>query len=130
MLIHGLSLLDDGVDPLTESMSTYGVAGMMKLAHAIPMHAIQVLGVLAWLLSYTSLSNRRQLRLVVMAVTGYAVLIGTVLVRTRGGLAPFDLLSASTLVYVLAVGLLAIPAVQAVTGIYRRRAPVHSMDSS
>jgi hypothetical protein len=122
MLMHGLSLLDDGVDPLTESMSTYGVAGMMKFAHAVPMHAIQVLGVLAWLLSYAGLPGGRQLRLMVMAVTGYAVLVGTVLVRTRGGLTPFDLLSASTLVYVLAVGLLAIPAVAAVTGIYRRAA--------
>lgn len=129
MLMHGLSLLDDGVDPLTESMSTYGVTGMMKFAHAVPMHAIQVLGVLAWLLSYTGLPRRRQLRLVVMAMTGYAVLIGTVLVRTRAGLAPFDPLSASTLVYVLAFGLLAIPAVAATTGIYRHRAAVHSMDS-
>lgn len=119
MIVHGVSLLNLGGDPLTESMTIYGAAGVMKFAHAVPMHAIQVLGLLAWLLSFTG-SQRQQLRLVLMAVGGYALLVGTVLGRTVNGLAPFDLFSASTLAYVLAVGLLATPAVAVTTGLYRR----------
>lgn len=45
-------------------MSTYGSAGAMKLAHAVPLHAIQVLVVLAWMLARSGLPQRRQLWLV------------------------------------------------------------------
>jgi hypothetical protein len=40
MLGHGLALLDADADPTTQSMSTWGAAGSMKFAHAVPMHAI------------------------------------------------------------------------------------------
>jgi hypothetical protein len=43
MLLHGLALLDADADPLVRSMSTVGAAGSLKFAHAVPMHAIQVL---------------------------------------------------------------------------------------
>jgi hypothetical protein len=36
MIVHGLALLDAGAGPRTQSMSTYGAAGAMKLAHAVP----------------------------------------------------------------------------------------------
>jgi hypothetical protein len=71
MLLHGLALLDADADPLLQSMSTAGAAGQLKFAHAVPMHAIQVLAVLAWLLSRSGLSQRRQARLVALAVVGY-----------------------------------------------------------
>jgi hypothetical protein len=38
-----VALLDADADPTVQSMSTYGAAGSMKFAHAVPMHAIQVL---------------------------------------------------------------------------------------
>jgi hypothetical protein len=37
---RGLALLDADADPTTQSMSTWGAAGSMKFAHAVPMHAI------------------------------------------------------------------------------------------
>ncbi len=52
MIVHGVSLMNADADPLTQSMSTYGGAGAMKVAHGVPMHAIQLFGALAWLLSF------------------------------------------------------------------------------
>jgi hypothetical protein len=120
MIMHGLALLDADADPAIQSMTTYGAAGTMKFAHAVPMHAIQVLAALAWLLSLSGLPQRRQLQLIALAVVGYAGLFGVALLRTTSGLAPFDLLSASTLVYLMAAAFLAVPTVAAVTAHYRR----------
>jgi hypothetical protein len=114
MLLHGLALLDGDPDPTIQSMSTYGPAGSMKFAHAVPMHAIQVLAGLAWLLSRSGLPQRRQSQLVALAVVGYAGLFGVALLRTTSGLAPLDLRNASTLGYLLATAFLAAPAVAAV----------------
>jgi hypothetical protein len=118
MIVHGLSLLDDGATPLTQSMSTYGVEGAMKFAHAVPMHAIQVFGVLAWLLGFSGLPRGRQVGLVAMAIAGYAGLFAIVLVRTIYGLAPFDL-TISTLIYLLPVGLLTACGVATMASLYR-----------
>jgi hypothetical protein len=123
MLLHGLALLDADADPAIHSMSTYGAAGTMKFAHAVPMHAIQVLAALAWLLSLSGLPQRRQLQLVALAVVGYAGLFGVALLRTTSGLAPVELLDASTLGYLLAAALLAAPTAAAVAVAHSRRAP-------
>jgi hypothetical protein len=125
MLLHGLALLDADADPAIQSMSTYGAAGSMKFAHAVPMHAIQVLAALAWLLSRSGLPQRRQTQLVALAAVGYVGLFGVALLRTTSGLAPVELRDASTLAYLVAVALLAAPTVTAVTAVtaHHRHAP-------
>jgi hypothetical protein len=125
MLAHGLALLDADADPLVQSMSTVGAAGSMKFAHAVPMHAIQVLAVLAWLLSRSGLGQRRQTQLVALAVVGYGGLVAVALLRTTFGLAPVGWLDAWTLGYLLAAALLATPAVAAVAAVttQHRHAP-------
>jgi hypothetical protein len=120
MIVHGLALVDAGADPRTQSMSTYGAEGAIKVAHAIPMHAIQMFGALAWLLSFSGLSLRRQLWLMALAVAGYAGLFGVELLRTVEGLGAFELRSVSTPAYLIGVGLLAGPIVAAVAGVGRR----------
>ena len=124
-LLVGLALALLDADPTVQSMSTYGAAGSMKFAHAVPMHAIQVLAALAWLLSLSGLPQRRQAQLVALAVVGYAGLFGVALLRTTSGLAPVELLDASTLGYLLAAAFLAAPAVAAVAAItaHHRHAP-------
>ncbi|MEO3872253.1 hypothetical protein ABGB18_25870 [Nonomuraea sp. B12E4] len=107
MIINGNELLDADVSPLTQSMTTYGAAGVMKLAHAVPMHGIQFFGVLAWLLTFSGLPARRRLSLVALAVAGFAGLFGVVLMRTVSGLAPFTPMDASLGVYLAPIGLLA-----------------------
>jgi hypothetical protein len=125
MLGHGLALLDDDADPLLQSMSTVGAAGSMKFAHAVPMHAIQVLAALAWLLSRSGLPQRRQTQLVALTVVGYGGLFAVALLRTSFGLAPVGWLDAWTLGYLVAAALLAAPAVAAVAAVatQHRHAP-------
>ncbi|MFC7382141.1 hypothetical protein [Sphaerisporangium rhizosphaerae] len=106
MIMHGDALVDAGATPLTVSMTTYGAAGAMKSAHAVPMHAVQVLGVIAWLLGLGGLPRRRQVWLVAMAIAGYAGLFTVLVLRTVAGLPPFGL-DASAAAYLIPAGLLA-----------------------
>ena len=117
MLGHGLALVDADADPTLQSMSTLGAAGSMKFAHAVPMHAIQVLAVLAWWLSLSGLPQRRQTQLVALAVVGYGGLVGVALWRTSSGLGPVEPLDAWTLGYLPAAAYLAAPAVAAVAAV-------------
>lgn len=120
MLLHGLAQVDADVDPAIHSMSTFGVAGAMKFTHAVPMHSIQTLAALAWLLSFTDLPQRRQLQLVALGAVGYAGLFGVALLRTLSGLPPVDLPHVSTLVYLTAAAFLAVPAVVALAALAGR----------
>jgi hypothetical protein len=79
MLLHGLVLLDADADPVTWSMTTYGAAGQLSFAHAVPLRVIQVLVVLAWLLARSGLRLRRQTQLVALGVVGYGGLVGVAL---------------------------------------------------
>jgi hypothetical protein len=92
----------------------------MKFAHAVAMHAIQVLAALAGLLSRSGLAQRRQTQLVALAVVGCGGLFAVALGRTSFGLAPVGWLDASTFGYLLAAALLAVPAAAAVTTQHRR----------
>jgi hypothetical protein len=122
MLGHGLALVDADTDPTLQSMSTFGAAGQMKVAHAVPMHAIQVLAVLAWWLSRSGLGQRRQTQLVALAVVGYGGLFGVALWRTSSGLGPVAPLDTSTLGYLPAAALVAAAAVAAIT-VHHRHPP-------
>jgi hypothetical protein len=66
----------------------YAVAGSLKPAHAVTMHGILVLPALAWLLSLTGWDESRRLRLVWIAVAGYALLAGVVVAVSFAGIAP------------------------------------------
>jgi hypothetical protein len=58
----------------------YATAGVLKPAHAVPMHAILIMPGLSWLLSRTSWTEHRQLSLMRSAAAAYAVLIvGTII---------------------------------------------------
>ena len=103
MLQHGIGPSDAG---MTEGLTTFGAAGVMKVPHAVAIHAIQVLPALAWLLSFAALPEPRRLGLVRVAVLGYAALVVVSLLQTAIGVAPFDLGVAATVLYLLGVALL------------------------
>jgi hypothetical protein len=69
MIVKGMLLVFGG-DPQT----AYATGGALKPTHAVTMHAVLVLPLLAWLLSFTNWSEERRLRVVVVAAVGYVVL--------------------------------------------------------
>jgi hypothetical protein len=103
MIGHGVGPASDGV---TQGLTTFGAAGVMKVPHAVAMHAIQVLPALAWLLSFAPVGERRRLGLVWAATTGYGALVAVSLGQTAAGLAPLDLGAAAAALSLLGVALL------------------------
>jgi len=103
MIQHGTGLADEGV---TQGLTTFGVAGVMKVPHAVAMHAIQVLPALAWLLSFAAVGERRRLVLVQIATVGYVALVAVSLLQTATGLAPSDVGVAAAVLSLLGVALL------------------------
>ena len=76
---------------ITREPNIYGAAGLMKLPHAVALHGIQVLGVLAWVLLFTTWNERRRVAIVTIGAIGFVGLLLAMLVQTYSGLAPFDL---------------------------------------
>jgi hypothetical protein len=77
---------DTGRDP-----SVFGAAGVMKQPHALALHGIQVLGVLAWLVGFADWSERRRTEVVLAAAAGYTGLVAVSAFQVSSGLAPLDL---------------------------------------
>jgi hypothetical protein len=73
MIARGMMLVFAG-----EPARAYATGGALKPTHAVTMHAILVLPALAWLLSFADWSERRRLRLMLIASAGYVVLAGVV----------------------------------------------------
>jgi hypothetical protein len=103
MIGHGVGPASDGV---TQGLTTFGAAGVMKVPHAVAIHAIQVLPALAWLLSFARLPEGRRLGLVWAATVGYGALVVASLLETAAGLAPLDLGTAAAVLFLLGVVLL------------------------
>jgi hypothetical protein len=103
MIGHGVGPASDGV---TQGLTTFGAAGVMKLPHAVAMHAIQVLPALAWLLGFAAVTERQRLALVWAATVGYVALVAVSLLQTATGLAPLDLGVAAAVLSLLGILLL------------------------
>jgi hypothetical protein len=104
MISHGVGPASDGV---TQGLTTIAPAGVMKVPHAVAMHAIQVLPALAWLLSFTGLAERRRVGLVWAATAGYGALVAVSVAQTAAGRAPFHLGAAAAALTLAGVALLA-----------------------
>lgn len=77
--------------PQETDLAIFGAAGVMKLPHAVTMHAIQALPILALLLGATALTVAGKRRIRWIASAGYVGLILAVLLQTFEGRAPTDL---------------------------------------
>ncbi|MBI4481705.1 MAG: hypothetical protein HY652_02320 [Acidobacteria bacterium] len=71
--------------------ATLGLAGTLKVPHALAVHAPQVLPLLAGLLWFTSRDERWRTRVFLMGAAGYTLVIGVFAVQALNGLAPLDL---------------------------------------
>ena len=69
----------------------FGNAGMMKVPHALSLHALQVLLLAAWLLNRTRWTEGTRLAVIGLVGLGYVGVIAVGTVQTFSGLAPFDL---------------------------------------
>jgi hypothetical protein len=103
MIQHGVGLAEEGV---TKGLTTFGAAGVMKVPHAVAIHAVQVLPALAWLLSFAALPEPRRLGLVRVAAGGYLALVAVSVQQTATGVAPLDVGAAATVLYLLGIALL------------------------
>ena len=93
--------------------AAYATGGTLKPTHAVTMHAILVLPLLAWLLSFTDWSERRRVGAVATAAAGYATLAAAVAIANVTGVqpgqssSPLIAISATGALLVLATGVLA-----------------------
>jgi len=74
-----------------ETASIFGAAGLLKVPHAVTLHALQVLPALAWLLLFTNWPESRRTKGVIVAAAGYIGLAAVSVLQTFSGLAPIDL---------------------------------------
>ncbi len=106
----------------TRSAYIFGEAGDMKVPHALTLHAVQVLPVLAWLLLFTNWREIRRTRVVIVAALGYTGLVAVSAFQSFSGLATFDLNLLAALV--LGIGLVSLGAayVMALIGVQQAMA--------
>jgi hypothetical protein len=124
ILLNGATVLHTNPGAGLAQANVFGLAGQMKVPHAVALHAIQVLPGLAWLLSFTSLPERVRLRLVILATAGYAGLLVVNVLQTFRGLAPLALDITALVALVLSLTLLG--GVGTLTVIHLRRRPAHT----
>ena len=75
MIAKGMNLVLSG-----NAQAAYASAGSLKPTHAVMMHSILVLPVMARLLSFTGLRERRRLDIVLLATLAYVIVVGVVAV--------------------------------------------------
>ena len=81
MIVRGMMLVFAG-DPA----AAYATGGALKPTHAVTMHAILVLPLLAWLLSFADWSERDRLRVVLLASAAYVVLASVIAIGNIAGM--------------------------------------------
>lgn len=87
--------------PTETDLAVFGSAGVMKVPHAVAMHAVQVLPVLAVMLASTSLGPRRRRQVMWAAAGAYTGLVIASALQTFQGRAPFNLSTYAMAVVVL-----------------------------
>lgn len=118
-----------GIPMLRLGSHTFAPAGNMKMPHALSLHALQVLPVLAWLLSFANWSEARRMRIVLVAAVGYVAPVVVSAFQAFSGRAPFDLGVLTALVSVVGVLMLAGAYARAIIGFSRMSFTASEADS-
>ncbi len=63
----------------------------MKIPHALTLHGIQLLPLLALLLQFSSWSESQRIQIILTATVGYGGIVAVTLWQAWSGLAPFDM---------------------------------------
>lgn len=108
--------------PTEVDLAVFGAAGAMKVPHAVALHAVQVLPVLAWLLGRSTMVERHRFRVVAAGALGYAALVGASAAQTFAGRSPLDLSALGALLAVAGVSTLVASFSVALVGLVRQSA--------
>jgi hypothetical protein len=103
MIAKGILLVIAG-----HPQAAYATGGSLKPTHAATMHAILVLPLLAWLLSFADWPERRRVQVVVLGTAGYVVLAGVIAIENVAGVDPSQIPGA--MIALLTLGTLALAA--------------------
>ncbi|HKY51807.1 MAG TPA: hypothetical protein VJP45_11185 [Candidatus Limnocylindria bacterium] len=88
-VLGGLILANQfGSDGPLANASIVGVAGELKVPHALALHGLQVLAVLALILERAAVSSRTALTAVASCAAGYALVLAAATLQTYAGIAP------------------------------------------
>jgi hypothetical protein len=74
--------------------------------HAVALHGLQVLGLLALILERSRLPEARRIQIVIVGIAGYADALGVAILQAFGGRAPVDLAPLTLVAALAAVVLL------------------------
>jgi hypothetical protein len=82
----GFAILGNGfaVDDAFRA-SIVGAAGELKVPHAVALHGLQVLGLLALILERSPLAESRRGQIVIVAIAGYGDALGVTVIQAFGG---------------------------------------------
>jgi hypothetical protein len=81
MIARGMMLVFAG-----NPAAAYATGGALKPMHAVTMHGILVLPLLAWLLSFADWSERDRLRVVLLVSTAYLVFADAIIIANIAGI--------------------------------------------
>jgi hypothetical protein len=85
MIARGMRLVLAG-----DASRAYATGGTFKPTHAVTMHAILVLPVLAWLISFANWTETRRTRVVTLGTASYLVVAAVVSIQNTLGRDPWD----------------------------------------
>ena len=102
--------------PVTSPL-VFGQDGILNLSHAAALHALQLLPVLAWLLSFSGRTESQRTKIVGVAACGYAGLVLLTGLQALGGRAPFDLSGVGAVVLVVSASAILAASVVALVGV-------------
>lgn len=86
--------------------SVSGVAGWLKVPHAVALHAVQILPFLAWMLAMVPRPERERLRVVRTASVGYTGLLAVSALQALTGRAYLDLTAPTVALLAISLSLL------------------------
>ncbi len=112
-LIHGRLRAMEGLDP-----TLIGERGVMKFPHGLPIHALQVLPLMSWLMHYVGVREDSRVHMIITSASGFLLLTSYGMGQTLRGKARFEIGPISAVILVVSVGLIAAPLI-AVTAIWR-----------
>jgi hypothetical protein len=109
-----------GPDSTVANASIIGAAGELKVPHALGLHGLQVLVVLALILERTAVSPRSAVTLVASCALGYGLLLAAATLQTFAGLGPLALTPLTLLVALAGAVLVAGPYLRGLSAALRR----------